>query len=113
MKKNLFLALAILLAMAVNNIYAQNPTRGKLGNHEWVDLGLPSGTKWATCNVGASKPEEYGDYFAWGEVEPKEVYDWSTYKWCNSPCSFILFSNFLLSLHLAICTAFPWKCIYI
>ena len=44
MKKNLFLALAILLAMAVNNIYAQNPTRGKLGNHEWVDLGLPSGT---------------------------------------------------------------------
>ena len=52
-------------------------------NHEWVDLGLPSGTLWATCNVGASSPEEYGDYFAWGEVEPKEVYDWSTYRWCN------------------------------
>ncbi len=51
--------------------------------HEYVDLGLPSGTLWATCNVGASKPEEYGDYFAWGETEPKEVYDWSTYKWCN------------------------------
>lgn len=51
--------------------------------HEFADLGLPSGTKWATCNVGASKPEEYGDYFAWGETEPKDNYDWSTYKWCN------------------------------
>ena len=49
--------------------------------HEYVDLGLS--VKWATCNVGASIPEEYGDYFAWGEVEPKETYDWSTYKWCN------------------------------
>ena len=48
---------------------------------ENVDLGLS--VKWATCNVGASKPEEYGDYFAWGEVAPKETYDWSTYKWCN------------------------------
>ena len=56
---------------------------GTLNGHEWVDLGLPSGLKWATCNVGASQPEEYGDYFAWGEVEPKDYYDWSTYKWCN------------------------------
>ena len=51
--------------------------------HEYVDLGLPSGTLWATCNVGATKPEEYGDYFAWGETKPKDYYDWSTYKWCN------------------------------
>ena len=50
---------------------------------DWVDLGLPSGTLWATMNVGASNPEDYGDYFAWGETEPKEVYNWSTYKWCN------------------------------
>lgn len=49
------------------------------GEHDYVDLGLPSGTLWATCNVGASKPEEYGDYFAWGETEPKDHYDWSTY----------------------------------
>ena len=49
--------------------------------HEYVDLGLS--VKWATCNVGASKPEEYGDYFAWGETQPKDYYDWSTYKWCN------------------------------
>ena len=49
--------------------------------HEYVDLGLS--VKWATCNVGATKPEEYGDYFAWGETEPKSIYDWSTYKWCR------------------------------
>ena len=48
--------------------------------HEYVDLGLPSGTLWATCNVGASKPEDYGDYFAWGETKKKDVYDWDTYK---------------------------------
>ena len=52
-------------------------------NHEYVDLGLPSGTLWATCNVGASKPEDYGSYFAWGETAPKEIYSWETYKWCN------------------------------
>ena len=53
-------------------------------DHEWVDLGLPSGTLWATCNVGADTPEGYGDYFAWGETAPKNNYDWSTYMWyCN------------------------------
>ncbi len=51
--------------------------------HEWVDLGLPSGTLWATCNIGANKPEEYGDYFAWGETTPKDTYSWKTYKWCE------------------------------
>ena len=50
-------------------------------SHEYVDLGLPSGTLWATCNVGADSPDEYGDYFAWGETTPKEEYEWSTYKW--------------------------------
>lgn len=47
---------------------------------EAVDLGLPSGLKWATFNVGATRPEEYGDYFSWGETEPKTDYSWSTYK---------------------------------
>ena len=45
----------------------------------FIDLGLPSGLLWATCNVGANAPEEYGDYFAWGETQPKNYYDWSTY----------------------------------
>ena len=48
-------------------------------DHEFVDLGLPSGTLWATINVGANAPEEYGDYFAWGEISPKDYYDWSNY----------------------------------
>ena len=51
---------------------------------DWVDLGLPSGTIWATRNVGATAPEDYGDYFAWGETAPKDNYEWSTYKWGNS-----------------------------
>ena len=51
--------------------------------HEYVDLGLPSGTLWATCNVGANVPEQFGDYFAWGETAPKNEYDWSTYLLCN------------------------------
>ena len=51
--------------------------------HEFVDLGLPSGTLWATMNVGATAPEDCGDYFAWGETAPKEVYNWASYKWCN------------------------------
>ena len=56
---------------------------GSVNGHAYVDLGLPSGLKWATCNVGASSLEEYGGYYAWGETEEKEDYSWSTYKWCN------------------------------
>ena len=52
----------------------------RINGYEYVDLGLPSGLKWATMNVGASSPEEYGDYFAWGETEAKNNYNWSTYK---------------------------------
>ena len=47
---------------------------------EQVDLGLPSGIIWAACNLGASSPEEWGDYYAWGETEPKDRYSWDTYK---------------------------------
>ena len=50
-------------------------------DHEYVDLGLS--VKWATCNVGASSPEEYGDYFAWGETSTKSTYNWSTYTLCK------------------------------
>lgn len=47
---------------------------GTLNGHDWVDLGLPSGIKWATCNVGASSPEDYGNYYAWGETSTKSSY---------------------------------------
>ncbi len=50
---------------------------------EYVDLGLPSGTLWASRNVGAKTPLDYGDYFAWGETTTKKEYSWLTYKWCN------------------------------
>lgn len=56
---------------------------GKANGYHYVDLGLPSGIKWASYNVGASKPEEYGGYYAWGETEEKVDYSWSTYEWCN------------------------------
>lgn len=59
-------------------------SEGQENGHAYVDLGLPSGLKWAICNVGATTPEGYGDYFAWGETEPKSNYGWSTYKYCSS-----------------------------
>ena len=58
-----------------------NQTTGTVQGHAYVDLGLS--VKWATCNVGASKPEDYGDYYAWGETTTKSDYDWDTYKWCK------------------------------
>ena len=51
--------------------------------YPYVDLDLPSGRMWATMNVGASTPEEYGDYFAWAETAPKETYAWSTLAYWN------------------------------
>ena len=53
---------------------------------EYVDLGLPSGLKWAKCNLGASKPSEWGDHYAWGETAPKAEYkyNWTTYKWMRA-----------------------------
>ncbi len=54
-----------------------------VGGHEAVDLGLPSGTLWATCNIGARSPRHYGSYFAWGETMEKSYYNWSLYRWCD------------------------------
>ena len=56
---------------------------GTQDGHDYVDLGLPSGTLWATCNVGATKPEDSGNLYAWGETTTKVYYDWSTYKYAN------------------------------
>ena len=62
-------------AYGEERIFTTLPIEETLNGYTWVDLGLPSGTKWATCNVGATTPEEYGDYFAWGETSTKETYD--------------------------------------
>ncbi|MBO4772996.1 MAG: TIR domain-containing protein [Bacteroidales bacterium] len=56
-------------------------TNQSSSEHEYVDLGI--GTLWATCNIGANSPEEYGKYFAWGETQPKDDYSWSTYKYAK------------------------------
>ena len=67
-----------------NRLYGRNVRAVRSSqNHTYVDLGLPSGLLWATCNVGADNPEDYGDYFAWGETQPKSIYNWSTYQYCN------------------------------
>ena len=85
MKKSLLMAaVAIIAAMSFSSCSKSDDDGGiKYKGHEYVDLGLPSGLKWATCNIGATTPEGYGDYYAWGETETKSTYDWSTYKWCN------------------------------
>ena len=86
MKKDLLYSLWLLMSVLILSSFTDGPdnaTKGKINGHEYVDLGLPSGVKWATCNVGASNPEEYGGYYAWGETEEKSNYDWSTYKWCQ------------------------------
>ena len=74
--KTKFTIVLVLLVMGAGMATAQN-------QHEYVDLGLPSGTLWATCNVGADNPEDYGDYFSWGETATKSDFDWSTYKYSN------------------------------
>lgn len=56
---------------------------GSNPNDDWVDLGLPSGLLWATCNVGATTPEGYGNYFAWGETQPKSEYIWENCIYCT------------------------------
>ena len=61
------------------SVWSSTLPQPDVDEHAWVDLGLPSGTKWATCNVGASSPEEYGDHFAWGETTTKSTYNWDTY----------------------------------
>ncbi len=75
MKK--FTFTACLLVVSLSSLFAQTHN-----GHEYVDLGLPSGTLWATCNIGATTPEGYGDYFAWGETKPKTTYTGINYSHC-------------------------------
>ncbi len=76
MNKHLLTIITALASLML--VQAQAPT-----NVQAVDLGLPSGLYWASCNIGATTPEGYGDYFAWGETETKDYYAWSTYKYTN------------------------------
>ena len=60
---------------------------GKVNGHEWVDLGLPSGTRWATCNVDATSPEKPGKHYAWGETATKASYTEATSKFYQKSAS--------------------------
>lgn len=67
------------------NVMSLDTVHGSEPQGDWVDLGLPSGLLWATRNIGANSPEEYGDYFAWAETQPKSYYYWNTYQYtCNN-----------------------------
>ena len=83
------MAIAAMLSVGIiscekdENNDGDNPGGGGNTTVEWVDLGLPSGLLWAKCNLGANAPEEYGNYYAWGETQPKEVYYPSTYRYCT------------------------------
>ena len=57
-------------AVLDNDAMINTPSQGETNGHPWVDLGLPSGTKWATCNIGAATSEHHGEYFAWAEITP-------------------------------------------
>ena len=63
--------------------YQSNTPSEPFNDYEYVDLGLPSGTLWATMNVGATSPEEYGGLYAWGEIAEKHNQGWNNYKWYN------------------------------
>ncbi len=64
-----------------NGYVTYKPTVAIFSNYSYIDLGLPSGTVWATMNLGATKPEDFGDYYAWGEFETKSDFTWSNYKY--------------------------------
>ena len=96
MKKIVFLMLAagaLVVGMASchkdddntnNNTNTNTPTNPTNPTTvEWVDLGLPSGLLWAKCNLGATTPDGYGNYYAWGETITKETYNWSTYRYAT------------------------------
>ena len=71
-------------AYAINDNITAYSNQMVFSTLDGVDLGLPSGLLWASSNVGANCPEDFGDYFAWGETEPKDYYYWNTYHFCSS-----------------------------
>lgn len=81
--KNVVLCMAVALMGTACNTIEKPTVSGQQEGHDFVDLGLPSGTMWATCNVGATDAESYGSYFAWGETSAKAEFEWQNYKHGN------------------------------
>ena len=82
-RTSLFLAVVVLLCAGLSSCNSDNNYDGTPTPLSWVDLGLPSGLLWASQNLGALSPVDYGDYFAWGETQTKESYSWETYTLCD------------------------------
>ena len=82
MKRNILSLTLALAAIAISGASIQASAQAPAGVQA-IDLGLPSGIRWASCNVGATAPEDYGNYYAWGETETKADYSWATYKHNN------------------------------
>lgn len=86
MKKTFFITAIALLTLGIISCHKEGDDNGGSNNSnnptigEWVDLGLPSGLLWYSVNLGATAPEHYGDYYAWGETSTKGTYNWSTYR---------------------------------
>ena len=82
-KKRFFMWILLYSVVATIMLGQAFPPKSKSGItieiEGFVDLGLPSGTLWATCNIGASSPEKFGDYYAWGEILTKSEYGWNNY----------------------------------
>lgn len=76
--------LVFFLSVVMCFAFKMNVGAKSIDGHEYVDLGLPSGTLWAACNVGASKPHEFGGYYSWGETQTKDTYVWETYKYIKN-----------------------------
>ena len=88
MKKTLLILSAVVLLFAgckKDTVFEEGEVlySGSIRGYKYIDLGLPSGLKWAVCNVGASSPEDYGDYYAWGETETKSTYTSDNCSTCN------------------------------
>lgn len=79
----IMLLVAVVCTMGFALPEGEQTGNASYNGHEYVDLGLPSGTLWATCNVGAGTPEATGYHFAWGDTEPKNNYEFSTYRYIN------------------------------
>ena len=85
MKKFTFIVVVLFSTFLICRATNFNKQNQADGNHlssnkvEWVDLNLPSGTLWCSCNIGATAPENFGDYFAWGEIKSKDSYSWNNY----------------------------------
>ena len=80
--KKIVSILMVVLAMTAISGCSKDENKNE-SEKEWVDLGLPSGLLWAECDLGANAPEENGNYYAWGETTPKDIYTWRSYRYCT------------------------------